>query len=50
MCHSGVPGTPTQIHGSTVQRLVAPAYKSLDGGSAPAGGAAESKPAAKPAK
>lgn len=29
MCHSGIPGTPTQIHGSTVQRLVAPAYKSL---------------------
>jgi hypothetical protein len=29
MCHSGVPGTPTQIHGSTVQRLVAPTYKSL---------------------
>ncbi len=57
MCHSGVPGTPTQIHGSTVQRLVAPAYKSLDGGGAaaapadaPAGGAAASKPAAKPAK
>lgn len=32
MCHSGVPGTPTQIHGSTVQRLVAPAYKSLQDG------------------
>jgi hypothetical protein len=30
MCHSGVTGTPTQIHGSTVQRLVAPTYKSLD--------------------
>ena len=30
MCHSGVPGTPTQIHGSTVQRLVAPTYKSLE--------------------
>lgn len=29
MCHSGVPGTPTHISGSTVQRLVAPAYKSL---------------------
>lgn len=29
MCHSGKPGTPTQIHGSTVQRLVAPAYKKL---------------------
>jgi hypothetical protein len=30
MCHSGVPGTPTLIHGSTVQRLVAPTYKALD--------------------
>ena len=30
MCHSGVPGTPTHISGSTVQRLVAPAYKALD--------------------
>ncbi len=29
LCHSGVPGTPTHIHGSTVQRLVAPAYKAL---------------------
>ena len=29
MCHSGVPNTPTQIHGSTVQRLVAPSYKSM---------------------
>jgi len=29
MCHSGTSGTPTQIHGSTVQRLVAPTYKSL---------------------
>lgn len=31
MCHSGIPGTPTQIHGSTIQRLVAPTYKSLPG-------------------
>ncbi len=30
MCHSGVPGTPTHFHGSTVQRLVAPAYKPID--------------------
>jgi c(7)-type cytochrome triheme protein len=30
MCHSGLPGTPTQIHGSTVQRLVAPAHRPLD--------------------
>ena len=29
MCHSGIPGTPTHIHGSTVQRLVAPPYKPL---------------------
>jgi c(7)-type cytochrome triheme protein len=25
MCHSGKSGTPTQVHGSTVQRLVIPA-------------------------
>ncbi len=25
MCHSAKPGTPTQVHGSTVQRLVIPA-------------------------
>ncbi len=30
MCHSGIPGTPTHIHGSTVQRLVAPPYKALN--------------------
>ena len=52
MCHSGIPGTPTQIHGSTVQRLVAPAYKSLQDGK-PAD-APQDKPAeksdAKPAK
>ncbi|VAW84108.1 Cytochrome c family protein [hydrothermal vent metagenome] len=30
MCHSGIPNTPTQIHGSTVQRLVAPSYKSMN--------------------
>lgn len=30
MCHSGIPGTPTHFHGSTLQRLVAPAYKPLD--------------------
>ena len=29
MCHSGIPGTPTHFHGSTVQRLIAPAYKQL---------------------
>ncbi len=52
MCHSGIPGTPTQIHGSTVQRLIAPAYKSLQDGK-PAD-APQEKPAeksdAKPAK
>lgn len=30
MCHSGIPGTPTHFHGSTVQRLIAPAYKPVD--------------------
>jgi c(7)-type cytochrome triheme protein len=30
MCHSGIPGTPTHFHGSTVQRLVAPPYIPLD--------------------
>ena len=29
MCHSGIPGTPTHIHGSTVQRLVSPPYQQL---------------------
>ncbi len=29
MCHSGIPGTPTQIHGSTLQRLVAPVYRPM---------------------
>ena len=29
MCHSGIPGTHTHFHGSTLQRLVAPAYKPL---------------------
>lgn len=32
MCHSGIPGTPTHFHGSTVQRLVAPAFRPLDPG------------------
>jgi c(7)-type cytochrome triheme protein len=32
MCHSGIPGTPTHFSGSTVQRLVAPAYKPLQSG------------------
>jgi c(7)-type cytochrome triheme protein len=27
ICHSGNPGTPTQVHGSTVQKLVNPAGK-----------------------
>jgi len=25
LCHSGKPGTPTQVHGSTLQKLVVPA-------------------------
>ena len=29
MCHSGIPGTPTHFHGSTLQRLVAPTYKPI---------------------
>jgi c(7)-type cytochrome triheme protein len=24
LCHSGIPGTPTQVHNSTLQQLVAP--------------------------
>ncbi len=27
MCHSGTPGTPIQVHESTVQKLLAPAKK-----------------------
>ena len=27
LCHSGKPGTPTQVHESTVQKLAAPARK-----------------------
>lgn len=27
MCHSGKPGTPTQVHESTLQKLIAPAKK-----------------------
>jgi c(7)-type cytochrome triheme protein len=38
MCHSGIPGTPTHFHGSTVQRLIAPAYKPLKNRVQPAGG------------
>lgn len=30
MCHSGIPGTPTHIHGSTVQRLISPPYKPMN--------------------
>lgn len=51
MCHSGVPGTPTSIHGSTVQRLVAPTYKSLqDGKPVDAPGKPAEKADAKPVK
>ena len=28
LCHSGKPGTPTQVHGSTLQKLVVPAKQS----------------------
>lgn len=34
MCHSALPNTPTQVHGSTVQQLVAPSYKSMPGSTA----------------
>lgn len=27
MCHSGKPGTPTQVHESTLQKLIAPAKR-----------------------
>ncbi len=27
LCHSGKPGTPTQVHESTIQKLVAPAVQ-----------------------
>ncbi len=27
LCHSAVPGTPTQVHESTIQKLAAPAAK-----------------------
>lgn len=30
LCHSAVPGTPTQVHGSTLQQLVAPAGAGLE--------------------
>lgn len=40
MCHSGIPGTPTHFHGSTVQSLVAPAYKPLNAPETPADAAA----------
>ena len=36
MCHSGVPGTPTHIHGSTVQTLVAPPHQPMTAPAAPA--------------
>ena len=38
MCHSGIPGTPTHIHGSTLQRLVAPVYRPLENRPAAGGG------------
>ena len=30
LCHSGIPNTPTQVHHSTVQKLVAPVRSSND--------------------
>lgn len=43
MCHSGVPGTPTHFHGSTVQSLVAPAYKPLQASDTSAAGSDANK-------
>ena len=38
LCHSGIPNTPTHVHHSTVQKLVAPVrsstYESAEGGDA----------------
>jgi c(7)-type cytochrome triheme protein len=48
MCHSGIPGTPTHFHGSTVQRLVAPAYKPLEPAATGAQSAAGATPPAAP--
>lgn len=36
LCHSGKPGTPTQVHGSTLSSLVAPAGVTAPGQPAPA--------------
>lgn len=33
LCHSGKPGTKTQVHNSTIDRLVTPADKAGQGGS-----------------
>lgn len=30
LCHSGIPGTPTHVHHSTVQKLVAPVRPATD--------------------
>lgn len=30
LCHSGIPNTPTHVHHSTVQKLVAPVRSSID--------------------
>ncbi len=34
LCHSGMPGTPTQVHESTVQKLTAPAQQQRAPGAA----------------
>lgn len=31
ICHSGLPGTPTQVHGSTIKKISAPAGASAKG-------------------
>ena len=35
LCHSGLPGTPTQVHGSTFQQLVAPTGSGSESRQAP---------------
>jgi len=50
MCHSSIPGTPTHFQGSTVQSLVAPAYKPMNAPETPADAPAAKAPAKAPAK
>jgi hypothetical protein len=47
MCHSGKPGTPTQVHESTINSLVVPAGHSASG-VPPAAPSASAPSASKP--